>query len=671
MSLFAYLQGALVAVSSIRLRGDGFPGPQMTAAADGTGSMGGIVFDDPTGALTVTGWQSVTVTEPDCTSAPRLFTGYVADRTYRRGPYVTGAGREIDATLVDQNALLSLRLIVNSDGKRPAETDTARIAWLIGSPYLSGLVYDLGLVVGAGRSFDATDYRGQYPADVLNDLCGPRGQIFFAYWDQSASKVGLFFDSPTSSAHTSTLTISNVLSDVNLTTCFPPLIDAELTADPSEVYSRIRYTKKGGSVIRNNLTTASTFFPSPLITRGLQVTNERVGLRATAETFADRILTQRSQEAITVTFTVRLPAAEVGLIDAGHRLGLRFTHLPGFETLAYSRVERKSIVQTEGTPDSYDVTLTCSTYGLTTAIGGGDPGDFPHEDSPPSIVQQKSGTGTLTMDLPITEGNTLVYVAHSRGNLIGVTFDYVGAGYTLSPLGITQDPQFGTHRAAVMYKTAGAAESETLLVTDGNIGGTWYELPGTWTVDTSDENNAMAGIGVTFTAGAITVAANSIAFATASSGTSGGWDAIAPTITHTPGSGWTEDFDAPMTSGGPSSWNGYQFPSAGSLTATTTSSFSGAPGDRPAWTMQIVSFIGDAGDDPPVSGTWVYGEVASMAGAVGTLDFGYAAGSLTIRVDGVLISAASITETNPAAGTFTLAWAPDSDETVRVDYQGL
>lgn len=73
---------------------------------------------------------------------------------------------------------------------------------------------------------------------------------------------------------------------------------------------------------------------------------------------------------------------------------------------------------------------------------------------------------------------------------------------------------------------------------------------------------------------------------------------------------------------------------------------------------------------PPSPGQWVLGEIPSMAGAVGTLDFPYANGSLRVTVDGILISAASITETNPAAGTFTLAWSPDPGETVVASYQG-
>jgi hypothetical protein len=113
-------------------------------------------------------------------------------------------------------------------------------------------------------TYDATQYKGQFPSDVLNDLCGPREQIFFVYWDQGAAALGLFLDAPTATTYTSTLTISNILSDVNDTTCFAPYIDAESVLDPAEVYSNIRYVYARGVYYGHNLTTAGAFFPLPL-----------------------------------------------------------------------------------------------------------------------------------------------------------------------------------------------------------------------------------------------------------------------------------------------------------------------------------------------------------------------------------------------------------------------
>jgi hypothetical protein len=57
--------------------------------------------------------------------------------------------------------------------------------------------------------------------------------------------------------------------------------------------------------------------------------------------------------------------------------------------------------------------------------------------------------------------------------------------------------------------------------------------------------------------------------------------------------------------------------------------------------------------------------------SVGTTAFPYAPTSLLVKVDGVLISPASYTETDPNAGDFALAWLLDGDETVLVQYQAL
>src|SRR5258708_3209555 len=193
MSLFIYLNGVDIGNTRVRLRGAGEPGISgLTGAADGTGSMGGVIFDDPLSNMTVTGSMPFNIDEPD--SAPRRrFRGYMGDRTYRHkaGKQLTGLEREIDTTIYDQNAVLSMRLIDGADGNRPAETHLQRIDWLLASSYLSGLISDLGLVDrSGGAAYGAADYRGQNPNDVLNSIAGPIGQIFFAYYDQTAQKLG-------------------------------------------------------------------------------------------------------------------------------------------------------------------------------------------------------------------------------------------------------------------------------------------------------------------------------------------------------------------------------------------------------------------------------------------------------------------------------------------------
>lgn len=454
MSIFTYLDGVVVGTSNIRLNAEGNQGyGGLPSAADGSGSQGSIVFDDPTGSLSVTGWQIVKVTEPDCASAPVLFYGTVADRTYRRGPYRTGPGREIDTTINDHNGFLSLRLLGGSGPSRPEETDIARLAWLLSDASLDGLVYDLGLVQGTGLTFDATNLQGMYASEVLADLASRYGQIFFTYWDQAAQKVGLFFDFPSATTFTSTLSISNDLSDITYDankvvtgTVYPPLIDGELVADPSEVYSRIRFVYTGGVVWRTFAATAAQFFPEPLRYRSLQVENDHVGKATTATRFADAILTSDSQERMTVAFTVRLPATKVGLIQAGMRIHLTFTHLPGFETGAYTRIERINVVPTDGDPSQYDVHCECATAGLTSATGTGGGSTDPFPSVPPAD-SGPCGPDATYMSIASTASQSVQTITATAGQyiyILRITIDCQWLGVSEWSLWLTTDSGVGS-----------------------------------------------------------------------------------------------------------------------------------------------------------------------------------------------------------------------------------
>ena len=390
-SLFAYLNGSDIGYK-VRLNGIG-----LSARADGSVGVGGIEFDDQAASLTVRGWMSVIVKEVACTAAPVLFTGYIADRTYTRvgqaATYRTGASRFINANLIDQNAITHVNLITGSDGKRPAETQVARIAWITGSNYWPGSIDQTLVDTTHVRPFEAADYRGQFADDVLNDIAGPIFRIFFIYPVQPNGNRGLFFDTPDALTTASTLTLSNVLSD-KTSTCF--IAEATLMRDPSEVYARIRYVYANGVAIENLSSTRDTFFlDNGLGYRGLNVNNSRVGLDSTARSMADLLLTRDAGENDKLTVNVQLPPASVGLIDAGQRVGVRFTHLPGFDPQVFTRVVSRTIQQTPGNDQLYDVTLELSTHGLSSAGGGGAPGPGVFPSPPPATAVHYYG-GTFT-----------------------------------------------------------------------------------------------------------------------------------------------------------------------------------------------------------------------------------------------------------------------------------
>jgi hypothetical protein len=358
----------------------------LTSAADGSGSMGGIIIDDPDHDLVLQGWQTVVIEESDCTTAPRLFTGFIGDRTTTHGNYPTDGGRQVNVTLYDQNVLLSWALITGADGKRPVESRTARITWLLGSDYLDTIVFDTGFVVPSGASdFDEADYRGQYPRDVLDDVLGAF-QVAFAFWDEAADKIGLFYDAMTATTRDSTLTISNDPADQDFSTCWPPYVDAELGQDPSNVYSLERLTYTNGLLLREDPTTKAQFFPSPYPDRGQATDRSRIGKAVTADHYIDALLEQASAEDETVTCTLLLPSTHVGLVDAGQRISVKFVHLDGYEDFVYTRITSRTTRQALGRSDLYEVQLTLNQRGPFGGGGGGGGSNPPPTTFPPGPI---------------------------------------------------------------------------------------------------------------------------------------------------------------------------------------------------------------------------------------------------------------------------------------------
>ncbi len=384
-----------------------------------------IVIDDPNGTVgngsdAILGHQRFEVDETDMASGNRrLFTAYIASRTYGRlenpkAPNV-GVARQIEAELVDLNALLSFRVIPQSDttAKRPAETVAARLTWILASTYLTGLVADNGLVVsGAAFGMDKADYRGQRPVNVINDCELAAGWFAFVYPDETKTVIAsLFFaNANTSTAYTSTLRISNVLADLDTVTAaqfttgttFAASDDAKLRRDPSELGSGVYLPYTKGAVYRTRAATAAIYGY-----RDLVAPNANVKTASKANDIADRFLWEHSTEDDRITVTVELPTNKVNLIRAGHRIQVKFSHLPGYESFTWCRVLQRSVGQTKETDDRYQVQLELS----------------PQEAAPVAtgIVQSvffrgAGGGATPTLPNPVTVGNKLIAIISDRND---------------------------------------------------------------------------------------------------------------------------------------------------------------------------------------------------------------------------------------------------------------
>ena len=648
MTLFFTYDGSDLGNTSVRLE----DGLQVTSAADGTIASASVKIDDPTGALSLQVLQQFSITETACTNT-RLFTGYIYNIRIHRGPFQNGAGRVWELEIADLNFLLHLRVLRGSTAKRALESGNTRLAWLL--PAISDLVADNGLVAANPWMFDEADYRGRYPNEVLPDLCVSSsdvvGRIFFVYWDHAAAEAALFLDVPSAAVNSSSLKISNVLADVDESITFAPNIDSEVGIVGEDVFDGVYFTYKGTSIYRQRAATYTTFG----LHRDGVFSTDRVGSAATAIRHADQYLDAHSGEVDTITCLVRLPASKVNLLDAGMRVQVKFSHLRGYTSFTWMRVQKRTVILTAGTNEFYDIQFELSTRGRDGLPGGGG-GDFPIPSGCDFTLAQSAVGAEPDLAAAPSAGNLLVIIAAQRGTTVPV---YTGFS-TAESVSTTGSDSGGTF---VFYKTADGSEANIPDTNPSDQRWVWYTE---WSIagalgNHSNRNQASAATILTTSIAAGTESLVIAAFQQAQG---------AMTIALDAGFGLTSlgQSNIQGSDQGPHTVAGYSLSTTGAYAPTATPSNIGF--GRPQASV-LVAFTCDAAGNPPLSGRWVYGEVASMAGAVGTLDYGYAAGSLKIRVDGVLISPASYTETDPAAGTFTLSWTPDTDETVTCDYQGI
>src|SRR4029079_12273021 len=97
---------------------------------------------------------------------------------------------------------------------------------------------------------------------------------------------------------------------------------------------------------------------------------------ATANSVALNMLADRATEQQTITCRIRLPAAQVNLVNAGDAITCRFTHLD-MDTPQDLPVVRRNVIPAPGRRDMYDVDLELTTRVSMAGPGGGDGGGGP------------------------------------------------------------------------------------------------------------------------------------------------------------------------------------------------------------------------------------------------------------------------------------------------------
>lgn len=339
-------------------------------AEEGSVATSTVVIDDPDGDLEVVGLKSLYVTEDTATGSNTVVGNWIiADRTVDRGPYKTGAGRIWTVNLVDVNTILDWRVHVGSGNSRPAETDGARINWLMSTSELAQVSNTTLVDTSGSVAMDAVDYGGQKSAQVMDDCAQQSGKNYFVYYREASSSPALWYGHDDSTAYASSIRLTNVHTDITgdpygLT--FAISEDTKLVRSPSRVYSGALVNYDGGSVYEQRTATYNAFRRRDAV---VPADNVKTSTKATAR--ANRYLTDVSTEEDVITTSFRVPTAKVRFLREGMRCQIRVSHFPGYSGWVWARVLMWNLKQ--DSEEEYLITVDLSTEPGEGAESGGTP----------------------------------------------------------------------------------------------------------------------------------------------------------------------------------------------------------------------------------------------------------------------------------------------------------
>jgi len=376
-------------------------------AKRGQVGTGVLVIDDPSSDYVPPGQKSVAVSSSYGVTTERLFTGYIAERSVvkNRGG---AAGREWRVTLEDLNVRLDDRIITDAaGGKRPEESDYARITWLLTTTAMTGI--SAGEVINANNvTMDKADYRGKRPRDVLEECAQAAGKNFFLYQENSADGIRLFYTKANGTRLTQAVTVTDDATAVNGTTYFA-CKNVSYELDPSGIYSRVRVKYgKGAFTTEENATTAANYR-----TREVYKTYMRAKTAAGAQRIADQWLDAASQERGKLRLTLDVTTEYVNLFRAGYRIKVE---LARYDIDDYYRIVQRRISQVSD--DLFRLELEFRSDLVPTLFQQQTTAALDNEDFS-NATDEDSGAATVSIDTDgITVTNGSITVANSNGTII-------------------------------------------------------------------------------------------------------------------------------------------------------------------------------------------------------------------------------------------------------------
>jgi hypothetical protein len=152
-------------------------------------------------------------------------------------------------------------------------------------------------------------------------------------------------------------------------------------ATPRQVYSGVYLTYSGGHVYVQDEDTVDEFDR-----RDIAIDDPDIKTAAAATARATRYLDEFSHEDATLKVTVQLPSDKVNLIKAGHRIQVKFSHIPEYTSFTWVRIVTLSVGQAHDDEDLYDLAIEAKDPKFVGGTRGGPPsaGDVNNQLPPPA-----------------------------------------------------------------------------------------------------------------------------------------------------------------------------------------------------------------------------------------------------------------------------------------------
>lgn len=328
-----------------------------------------VVVDDPTASRTFAPFKSWRIVEDAAPSGNQtVWYGFVGRQAIRRegDGVLYPAGRAWHLTLNEAQTLAARRLLRESEGaKRPAETVSTRLTWLLTTAGFSGIIVDHGNVVASSVALEEASLVNQYGTEVLQELALRAGFNAYARYREASSDLELFFYDPLTAAtrDLASISLSNNPSGINLSTVFPLSADAEWQGIPDRIAATVAVPTPDTTFYATSAATEAAYAAIDQIAPDGEVKDA-----ASAADLGSHLLNQHSTQEEEWRTRVRVPADTVNAVHPGQAISVTATHVPGYTSGRVCRVQQRSVSRPPNlTQDEYDLDLVLYPMLETTA----------------------------------------------------------------------------------------------------------------------------------------------------------------------------------------------------------------------------------------------------------------------------------------------------------------